>query len=814
MKVSIIIVHYHVEKELFKCLDSIRESNPKLSYEIIVVDNDEKKNIAESLRKKFPKVIYIPNKNKGFGQGNNVGAKIAKGKYLFFLNPDTQVFPGTIDNLTFFLKKHIDVAIAAPLLLGLDGNPYQQGSLELTPVRAVLALSFLNKLFPNNAISRKYYLFDWDRKSTKEVNVAPGTAFIIKKDVFKQVDGFDNNLFLYFEEFDLCKRVKALGYKIFIYPKSRIFHAWGFSTKQRVDIKNIFAESRFYYFKKHFGLLSALVVHIFTNVPSRKDIFSRLKTISPLLLSVLIFSLIQFQVYNVGISFRDEGFLTLNAARIIQGDIPYKDFFITTTPGTFYIQSLLMKIFGEFLIIGRLLYIFIIVGILSFTYLLFRFSPLLSSFLLISLAILFISIGAYAFYNIEALLLYLLSFYVYKKIYKSSTMVGYFSLGLISSFIFIIKQSYGLANLITMAMLILFFHREQAKKKLLSFSIGAISISILFFSYSYFNQSLDKLLYYIFYFSREVKSHRLPFMVTAILFIPLFITFIHVLKNTKFAYKAHITIISLIFFIGGYFLLSPERINRLFIISKDPLVYFYLTILLLPLAVIGIYWKKNRRNAKDLVTLSIFSLGLFLASASSGRDYTTVLMVSPFFLPLCIFCIKKIAVRPKLYIFLIPLFFILYSLPFIYKTILTYRANSFYQYEKKSTIKPLNGLKIPAEEKTELEMLITEINKRVNKSESILCFPYCPLLQVLTERRSASYFSFFYPETFRVDDEKIAIENIITNKPSVIVFQRKGYIEPEAHYEDKRLKIFIAFIKANYHEIKDTENFSIYVKNL
>src|SRR4051794_6452304 len=111
--VSIIIVNYHVKKELFACLQSIVTSKTKTPHEIIVVDNDDKKTIKAELQQKFPKVVYIANENNGFGQANNVGAARAKGKDLFFLNPDTEVFPAAVDNLVSFLEKHKDAGIVA-----------------------------------------------------------------------------------------------------------------------------------------------------------------------------------------------------------------------------------------------------------------------------------------------------------------------------------------------------------------------------------------------------------------------------------------------------------------------------------------------------------------------------------------------------------------------------------------------------------------------------------------------------------------------------------------------------------------------------
>src|SRR3989338_3024630 len=97
--VSVIIVHYHVKKELIACLESITSSMPRTSYEIIVVDNDDRKTIYKDLKNKFADIIYITNKNKGYGEGNNAGAKYARGEYLFFLNPDTKFINNCIDTI-------------------------------------------------------------------------------------------------------------------------------------------------------------------------------------------------------------------------------------------------------------------------------------------------------------------------------------------------------------------------------------------------------------------------------------------------------------------------------------------------------------------------------------------------------------------------------------------------------------------------------------------------------------------------------------------------------------------------------------------
>jgi len=292
LNVSIIIVHYKVKQELFDCLTSIKQSRPKVSYEIIVVDNDENKTIGSDLQNKFPKVKYIKSQgNLGFGGGNNLGAKAAVSEFLFFLNPDTLLFPNTIDILIQFMEKDEKIAIAAPLLLDHTHKPYPlQGATTLTPLEGIFALSFINKYFPFNPISKKFMLRDWDKTTIKQVDAVPGTAFIIRRNIFEKIGGFDEHFFLYFEENDLCKRVKDQGYKIFINPKATVMHAWGRSTqKSNRDINKIFKHSRFYYFQKHYGLFWAYVVQGVADFGKEEFLFLFILALATLFLLYYIF---------------------------------------------------------------------------------------------------------------------------------------------------------------------------------------------------------------------------------------------------------------------------------------------------------------------------------------------------------------------------------------------------------------------------------------------------------------------------------------------------------------------------------------------
>ena len=245
IKVTIVIVFYRDKNKLLKCLTSIKKSNIKLGYEIIVVNNS-----AESLNLRGVKHIKA-SKNLGYGAGNNLGIKSANGEYIFVLNPDTEILPRSIDKLVNFLNQNKKVAVVAPILLDSQGKPFSQiDDKELTPTIALFTLSFLGKFF----------LKLTPATTTQKVDAVQGSAFMIRKKVFVEADGFDENLFLFFEENDLAKRVRALGYQIFVNPDSKVIHYW----RKNPKLKKYFNKSRFYYFKKHYGLIWALIIELVT----------------------------------------------------------------------------------------------------------------------------------------------------------------------------------------------------------------------------------------------------------------------------------------------------------------------------------------------------------------------------------------------------------------------------------------------------------------------------------------------------------------------------------------------------------------------
>lgn len=270
MKLSIVIVSYKKSRELLACLKSIYTYAPKCTFEIIIVDNAQDLKLQDKIGNTFPKVKYLQsNTNVGYATGNNLGVEHASGEYVFILNPDTKFIDNSITKLVEFLDKNKNAAIVAPNLIHPNGVVFSRlGSRKLTPIRGIFVLSILDKIFPNNQISKKYWMLDTRLDVLREVDVIPGSALILRRRLFQSVGGFDENFFLYFEESDLCKRIKKRypKYKFYIHLEAQIIHYWKPKTPNTNESRKIYAASRFYYFKKHYGYGWAIIVELFANL--------------------------------------------------------------------------------------------------------------------------------------------------------------------------------------------------------------------------------------------------------------------------------------------------------------------------------------------------------------------------------------------------------------------------------------------------------------------------------------------------------------------------------------------------------------------
>ncbi|MDO8269804.1 MAG: glycosyltransferase [Candidatus Levybacteria bacterium] len=284
---SVIYVYYNTPRELVQSVNSVLVAKKKLSLQIIIVNNDSPKKIPKELLKNR-KIVIINNKNSGYGAGLNVGVKSSKSEVLIFTNPDVVFFENSLHKLISKVKEK-KIGIVGPQMLDSHGNilPTISGESDLKSL--LFATSFVNTLFPKNRLSRDFWLTNVNRNKEKYVKIISGACMAIRRKVFEEVGGFDEQFFMYFEENDLCYRVRRVGYSILYYPSSKIFHAIGASSDDKTAIEEKFQISRFKFLKKYNPLWKAVAA---------ESIF-RTTTLSGLILSCALILSLFLNLYRI-----------------------------------------------------------------------------------------------------------------------------------------------------------------------------------------------------------------------------------------------------------------------------------------------------------------------------------------------------------------------------------------------------------------------------------------------------------------------------------------------------------------------------------
>ena len=205
--VSIIIVNYNGQKLLDECFQSLLQVNYS-NYEIILVDNNSTDDSIEFIKKNYPSTIIIKlEKNYGFAYPCNVGAKNAKGDYYLFLNNDTKVTPNFITELFQVALQDKKIAVLQSLLLKSDNEVDSSGDFIDSFGRA-----YNSKIIPTEV---------------KNILSARAAAMLVRKDVFSELEGFDKNFYVSFEDVDFGWRAWICGYRVVLVPTSIVYHKKG-----------------------------------------------------------------------------------------------------------------------------------------------------------------------------------------------------------------------------------------------------------------------------------------------------------------------------------------------------------------------------------------------------------------------------------------------------------------------------------------------------------------------------------------------------------------------------------------------------------
>ncbi|WP_298424940.1 glycosyltransferase family 2 protein [uncultured Kordia sp.] len=261
--ISIVIINYNTAKYTLECVNSVVQFTDKtLSYEIVVIDNNSKLEDIEHLQKNFPKhkdiSLHRSIINTGFGGGNMFGAQFTNGKYILFLNNDAMLQNDCLSILHSYMETNPKVGVSTAQnydehdkhVISFDHN---KGIRKL-----LLGRSFLEKNWSKQFPKRK--------KTYSEpvsVNFVNGAFMFFRREAFEKVGGFDTNIFLYFEEMDICFRMRQHGYASVLVPEAKILHYQGVSTGTSKAISKEGMISHMYVIKKNYSYAKYLFIRIY-----------------------------------------------------------------------------------------------------------------------------------------------------------------------------------------------------------------------------------------------------------------------------------------------------------------------------------------------------------------------------------------------------------------------------------------------------------------------------------------------------------------------------------------------------------------------
>lgn len=253
---SVVIVNYNVVFFLEQCLNSVFAASKNLNVQIFVVDNNSVDGSINMLKENFSSVVLIENKeNVGFSKANNQAIKRANSPYVLLLNPDTVIEEDTFDKCINFMNSNADCGGLGLRMLDGKGNFLPESKRGFpSPSVAFYKIFGLSYLFPKSQKFGRYHLGFLSEFEVNEVDVLSGAFMLLRSEILEKVGLLDEQFFMYGEDIDLSYRIKLGGYKNYYFPKTKIIHYKGESTKKSsVNYVFVFYKAMILFAKKHFS---------------------------------------------------------------------------------------------------------------------------------------------------------------------------------------------------------------------------------------------------------------------------------------------------------------------------------------------------------------------------------------------------------------------------------------------------------------------------------------------------------------------------------------------------------------------------------
>jgi GT2 family glycosyltransferase len=264
--IDIVIVNWNSGEQLMRCLTSIMKtvSDVKIISRVVVVDNASSDNSTNGIELVNLPIMLITNSaNCGFAYACNQGASNCTSKFILFLNPDTELLKDTLSKAIGFMEDphNSSVGIMGAQLLDETGKVSATCARYPTVSGIICKIIGMDRLFPN--LVQSHFMIDWDHSHCRDVDQVMGAFFLIRRELFESLSGFDERFFVYFEEVDLSLRARQAGWRSCYFPDAQAFHKGG-GTSEQVKSQRLFysLRSRILYGYKHFSCLSATIIMI------------------------------------------------------------------------------------------------------------------------------------------------------------------------------------------------------------------------------------------------------------------------------------------------------------------------------------------------------------------------------------------------------------------------------------------------------------------------------------------------------------------------------------------------------------------------
>lgn len=258
--VAVILINYNTSEYTLKCIEAVTTfTSEAISYQIIVVDNNSELEDYKNLKQNFPKKeniqLYRSDLNTGFGGGNMYGYQYANAKYVLFLNNDAMLQNDCLSILYNYMEKNPKVGVCTAqnydehnhLVPSFDHNKGLR--------RLLFGRGFLEKMNPKRYPKRKK-----EYTQPLQVDWVNGAFLFFNTKAFEEAGGFDTNIFLYWEEMDICSRLKKIGYSSMLVPEAKILHYQGVSIGSSPEIDKEAYISYLYVLRKNFGFINYVTI--------------------------------------------------------------------------------------------------------------------------------------------------------------------------------------------------------------------------------------------------------------------------------------------------------------------------------------------------------------------------------------------------------------------------------------------------------------------------------------------------------------------------------------------------------------------------